>query len=302
MKTLVMIFHPQLTQSTSQNFFLDGLTNLTDVSVIKLTDPARFAEQRPQLIAELRTAKRVIWQFPLYWYSAPAIMHQWLEEQLTGEVKALFAKREVGVVVTLGKSERHYHLGAQENVTVDELIKPYATVARHLQAHFLPPLVIADLIHQPLTNQLKQLIAYQQYLTLAQPASLTARGKWLLAQLDQQFAAADVAVLHDFLAEQIDDYADLAATLQATKGEWGGTTMDDSQRQWVHQQLTQLQGQKLTVAQAALLQALQEYTDELASRQELAAGEIDGNSWSHRSNWKIILFKIIEINFRLAEL
>ncbi|MEJ1294960.1 NAD(P)H-dependent oxidoreductase [Latilactobacillus sakei] len=105
MKTLVIVSHPEMANSLVQNFlkasampFQDEVT-WHDLATIQQLDVA--AEQ-----ALLRDHERIIFQFPLYWYVAPASLKTWLDTVLTGEFafsgRMPLQGKSLGVVVSTG--------------------------------------------------------------------------------------------------------------------------------------------------------------------------------------------------------
>lgn len=91
------------------------------------------AEQR-----KLLDADAVILQFPIMWYSCPSIMHKWMEEVLaygfaygsTGD--KLKGKRLIASFTSGAPTDMYSRDGAQ-GMTIDDLMPPFAGVARHCQ-------------------------------------------------------------------------------------------------------------------------------------------------------------------------
>ena len=78
LKTLVVVSHPNIEKSDTQQFLKASAASLSQVVWHHLDANLPFdvaAEQ--QMIQE---ADRIVLQFPLYWYMAPASLHQWLTE------------------------------------------------------------------------------------------------------------------------------------------------------------------------------------------------------------------------------
>jgi Putative NADPH-quinone reductase (modulator of drug activity B) len=68
LKTLVIVSHPEINNSQTQQFLLQGakLQDVTWHHVEEISDLDVAQEQ-----ALLRENDRIIFQFPLYWYAAP---------------------------------------------------------------------------------------------------------------------------------------------------------------------------------------------------------------------------------------
>jgi glutathione-regulated potassium-efflux system ancillary protein KefF len=81
---LLVYAHPHHTRSVAQRVLLDAVRDLPQVSVNSLYD--RYPDFAIDVGAEqaaLAKARLVIWQHPLYWYSAPALLKLWFEAVLT---------------------------------------------------------------------------------------------------------------------------------------------------------------------------------------------------------------------------
>ena len=83
MKTLVIVSHPELSNSPTQQFLKASATPLADVTWHHLDAAQPFAVAEEQ--AQLLKADRIVLEFPLYWYAAPASLHQWLADVWTDE-------------------------------------------------------------------------------------------------------------------------------------------------------------------------------------------------------------------------
>lgn len=203
-KTIVIAFHPDWHNSFTQQFLFACTKPMAQTQTLVVATPADFASVKAQLLAKLPNISRVIWQFPLYWYSAPAVMHAWLEQCLDKRLQRALANKQIGLVVSLGKEKKHYQLAASENTTVDQLMQPYANIIAKLAAKMLPVFVVEPLLS--LSEQAKQRLAinYQQYLALAAFDDEIQQGKWLAAKL--QTTNPLVAA---WLAEKIDEVGDL---------------------------------------------------------------------------------------------
>lgn len=84
MKTLVVVGHPHLEESTVSKGWVDGLRAMSDpdLTIHYLAD-ACGSGMTFDVEAEknlLREADRVILQFPLYWMSVPGVMKCWIDQ------------------------------------------------------------------------------------------------------------------------------------------------------------------------------------------------------------------------------
>ena len=82
---LVINAHPDPEKSTAGKAILEAFTKLCPQAEVRnlaeLITPAGFDVAAEQ--AALVKADVVVWQFPFYWYSVPAIMKKWIDDVLT---------------------------------------------------------------------------------------------------------------------------------------------------------------------------------------------------------------------------
>ena len=122
-------------------------------------------------------------------------------------------------------NEREYQAGGREGFTISELTRPYQAMATKCGMAYLPTLVVSKFDYLSDTKRKELLIAYQQYLTKDNDASLKSSENWFKLQLqslgkaglseaDQQLVEHLLAVMEDN-REQLDD---LAWTLAQMEG------------------------------------------------------------------------------------
>ena len=188
MRTLVIVSHPDIQGSGSQQFLKESLPTTSDVTFHHLE--ARYPDGVIDIRAEqrlLREHDRIIFQFPFYWYSSPAMLKQWQDEVLTesfafGSHKAL-AGKSFGLVVVIGNRESEYQAGGREGYSFSSLTLPFQAMANKVGMQFLKPLGIFQFQYMDEAAKQQLLIRYQQYLVLADIDSLKEREEWLMQAL-----------------------------------------------------------------------------------------------------------------------
>ncbi|WP_165038032.1 NAD(P)H-dependent oxidoreductase [Enterococcus sp. ZJ1622] len=222
MKTLILVSHPTIEESLNQQFFKEASANLP-VTWHHLE--SLYPEGKIELEAELQLLSehdRIIFQFPFYWYSAPAHLKMWQDTVLEHAEAALKGK-ELGIVLSTGVSEKEYQAGGKEEYTLSEFLRPYQRIAHKFQMTYLPPFVMAQFMYQTQETRWEKLVAYQQYLTLEDKPSLVHRIEWFIQQLqeNQSLEQADPQrkkYVIDELIEAKEKIEDLTFTLQEMKG------------------------------------------------------------------------------------
>lgn len=189
MKTLVIVAHPKFTSSTTQQLLKASIAGDEHVIWHRLTATIDPDKERALLLQ----ADRVIFQFPLYWYSAPAMLKNWLDTVLTtsfatGSAYSL-AGKELGLVVSTGAAKKELQAGANEQFTMSEILRPYEALANKTQMKYLVPLVIYQFPYLTKLEQQRLFVAYQQYLTNPKFDHFAGQEAWLDQQLSGEIAA-----------------------------------------------------------------------------------------------------------------
>ncbi len=217
LKTLVVISHPNIEKSDTQQFLKASAASLSQVVWHHLDANLPFdvaAEQ--QMIQE---TDRIVLQFPLYWYMAPASLHQWLTEVWVKQFVydthgGLLKGKSLGLVVSFSQPESAYQLGGQVGFSLSQFLAPYAALAEKTGLRLLAPLAIARFANQNDSEHQQLLIRYQQYLTLQHPDNFEAQAQWFIDRLQED---PKTTMLADQLATQTDEIDRLRLTLHELK-------------------------------------------------------------------------------------
>lgn len=189
MKTLLIVSHPDLINSGSQQYFLSSLKGNDKITVHHLE--TQYPDGKIDVAKEqalLREHDRIIFQFPFYWYSSPPLLKQWQDVVLEAGFaygkrgNALYGK-EFGLVLMIGVAEREYQAGGTELFSINELTKPFQAMAHKTGMIYLRPLTIFQFGYLEEDQKMDLLIKYWQLLTMENDFSLTTREKWLIAML-----------------------------------------------------------------------------------------------------------------------
>lgn len=220
MTKIIFIAHPEIANSTVQSFLLAGLASLApEVQVEKISQEPRTVAEYQQMIL---TADEVIFQFPLYWYHAPAALAQFQEDVFTNSfVQELQAAnqarpRKFGLVVSYSQKRSDFQAGTVISRTLSELLSSYQSFANYLGFSYQPIFEIAQFSYLTESSQQKLLISYLQRVQGAAENFLT-RGQWFLQQLGEFTPAPQLDVVKNYLAKQLAEYQNLDETLGAIK-------------------------------------------------------------------------------------
>lgn len=145
MKTLIIFAHTFWEDSKVNRALFESIKNLKQVQIHNLSEI--YKEGKIDVSKEmdlLKNADKIIFQFPLFWFSTPALLKEWQDRVLTailyGENKELLKDKKFQIVTTLGGAQESYdgHHGA----TLEELLKPIYYTFEYLGCKSLKPFAI----------------------------------------------------------------------------------------------------------------------------------------------------------------
>lgn len=147
---LVVFAHPYPDRSSANRALLGGLDGLNGVELRSLYDLyPEFGIDASAERAALERASVVVWQHPIYWYSAPALLKLWFEKVLTpgwawgpgGD--ALRGKRCLWVVTT-GGDEDDYQPSGLHGHAFAAFVPAVRQTARYCGMEWLEPIVVHE--------------------------------------------------------------------------------------------------------------------------------------------------------------
>jgi len=147
-RVLVLFSHPAIHKSKVNQNLMNALTTLDHVTIHNLyeTYPDFYIDikQEQELLARHDI---IIWQHPFYWYSAPAIIKEWLDLVLEHGFAygqngtALAGKTALSVISTGGSRETYSNTGFNRYPLTQYLL-PFAQTAYLCGMNYLPPFVV----------------------------------------------------------------------------------------------------------------------------------------------------------------
>ena len=185
-KTLIIMSHPDVDQSTSQQFLLAAVKGEEQIQIRHLE--SILAKQEDNHFdktierAFLQEADKIIFQFPLYWYQCPSVMKQWMDEVLTLNLSQKNKMKEFGIVVTVGAKKVRYTAGGSVGFGIEELLRPYQALANQLGWNYQTPFVIYQFQYLPETQKQQLLVDYLYYLENGSH-HFSEKEKWMLERM-----------------------------------------------------------------------------------------------------------------------
>jgi glutathione-regulated potassium-efflux system ancillary protein KefF len=144
----LLFAHPHRSRSIAQRALLDAVRDLPLVAVRSLYDLyPDFSIDVAAERAALASARLVIWQHPLYWYSVPALFAHWYEVVLErgwayGAGGTALRGKDCLWVTSTGASSDAYSTGGKHAHPFDAFEPHVRQVARFCGMNWLPPLVV----------------------------------------------------------------------------------------------------------------------------------------------------------------
>ncbi|GEP43561.1 NAD(P)H-dependent oxidoreductase [Brevifollis gellanilyticus] len=147
-RVLILFAHPALHRSRINLAMMDAVQDLEGVTVRDLY------EVYPDFHVEVSTEQEllvehdvIIWQHPFYWYSAPALLKEWMDVVLEygfaygDEGRALHGKRVMSALTT-GGPEDAYDRAGYNRFSMRELLAPFDQTAHLCGMKYLDPFIL----------------------------------------------------------------------------------------------------------------------------------------------------------------
>lgn len=89
----------------------------------------------------------IIWHHPFYWYSAPALLKEWMDLVLEhgwayGESGRMLEGKSALSVISTGGRREVYSKEGRNHYTIDEFLVPFKQSANLCRMEYLPPFVV----------------------------------------------------------------------------------------------------------------------------------------------------------------
>ncbi|BDH44316.1 glutathione-regulated potassium-efflux system ancillary protein KefG [Salmonella enterica subsp. enterica serovar Choleraesuis] len=147
-KVLLLYAHPESQDSVANRVLLQPARQLANVTVHDLyAHYPDFFIDIPHEQALLREHEVIVFQHPLYTYSCPALMKEWLDRVLTrgfasGANGNQLAGKYWRSVLTTGEPEGAYRHDGLNRYPLGEILRPFELTAAMCHMHWLRPIVI----------------------------------------------------------------------------------------------------------------------------------------------------------------
>jgi len=146
-KIVILAFHPVIHKSRVNRVLLNAVEKLEGVSIRYMYD------LYPDYQIDIKTEQEVllshdiiVWQHPLYWYSSPSLLKEWLDLVLEhgfayGKAGRALEGKSVLTAITSGGSRETYGSDKGLKFSIRDLLAPFDQTVCLCRMRYLPPFV-----------------------------------------------------------------------------------------------------------------------------------------------------------------
>ncbi|MBW6535737.1 MAG: NAD(P)H-dependent oxidoreductase [Mariniphaga sp.] len=147
-RILIEFAHPAIQKSRINRQLIDMVKKLDYVTVNDLY------ENYPDFFIDVKKEQQlllnhdiIIWHHPFYWYSAPAILIEWMDLVLEhgwayGEHGRILEGKSVLSVISTGGRREVYSKEGRNQYTMNEFLVPFKQSANLCRMEYLPPFIV----------------------------------------------------------------------------------------------------------------------------------------------------------------
>ncbi|GKU80006.1 NAD(P)H-dependent oxidoreductase [Paenibacillus sp. L3-i20] len=153
MKTIVIVAHPNISSSRINKAWVEELQKHEQVTVHQLyeeypNEDINIAREQSLLVAH----DRIIFQYPLYWYSSPSLLKKWYDTVLHygwayGPDGDNLHGKSIGVAISTHGTTESYQPGGSNLYTIQDIVKPVEVLVNFVNASYLPPFSLHNSSH-----------------------------------------------------------------------------------------------------------------------------------------------------------
>lgn len=147
-KILIIFAHPLFEKSNAHSALVRHIPKSANITFHDLY------QEYPEFDIDMKREQEllynhniIIWQHPMYWYSCPPLLKQWIDIVLEHgwaygkEGYALKDKLLLQAITTGGRKENYSPTG-RDYFTIPQLLEPFCQTAKVCRMHYMPPFVI----------------------------------------------------------------------------------------------------------------------------------------------------------------
>lgn len=176
MKALIILAHPSISESRSNRRLVEEVKNSVNVTVHDIyeeyPDWKINVKQEQEL---LLSHQRIVFQFPLYWYSSPPLLKKWQDDVLEygwayGKGGTRLHGKQLLVATSIGGHIEVYRAGGRNHFTMSEILRPFQATANICGMSYLPCFVVNGVLNDKELTE--RAVEYSNYIQDQSPRGL----------------------------------------------------------------------------------------------------------------------------------
>lgn len=169
-KILIIYAHPDPSGSTANQAMINAAQQVKNVTIVDLY--AKYPDFKIDIKAEqqlLAAHDILIFQFPLYWYSSPALLKEWQDVVLEhgvnyGSKINVLTNKTFFCAVTAGVDQQEFLTAGRSLPTI---LCPFEQTFQYCKLQILPPFLLYNAPNDPTAPAIKQHAASYAKLLIA---------------------------------------------------------------------------------------------------------------------------------------
>lgn len=146
MKTLIIVVHPDIASSVINKRWIKELEKYPDRFYIHQLYKV-YPDEKIDVIAEQKLVEqydKIVFQFPLYWFSSPPLLKKWFDEVLAygwafgSNSGYKVAHKKIALAISAGVDEEEYSSQGIYKYTIQELTAPFELTFNYIRADYRP--------------------------------------------------------------------------------------------------------------------------------------------------------------------
>lgn len=147
-KILIIFAHPLYEKSSANKALVEHIPDSENITFHDLYE--NYPEfdiniKKEQELLNLHDV--VIWHHPMYWYSCPPLLKQWIDMVLEygwayGKFGLALQDKLIFQAITTGGNQENYCETGREKHTILQLLEPFKKTAKVCRMEYLPPFVV----------------------------------------------------------------------------------------------------------------------------------------------------------------
>ncbi|QNN44088.1 NAD(P)H-dependent oxidoreductase [Pedobacter roseus] len=146
MKTLIIITHPDMKNSIVNERWVEELLKFPDQFYVHQLYEA-YPDEKIDVTAEQKLIEqydKIVFQFPYYWFNAPAMLKKWMDEVLThgwaygSKSGYKVGGKKIALAISLGVDEQELSNNGIYKYPLEELTRPFELSFEYVKADYRP--------------------------------------------------------------------------------------------------------------------------------------------------------------------